>query len=172
MKFLFAFFLFSTLASAKVIKLTDGQSVEVSFSEKWESSLNLYGVPLMILGPWDGESRPVLTVLPTNLTEKVFAENDLKVIFKDFQKEKEAWVGDHKGELLKYEPITAVKFSETLKGQYIGAEFKLEGTHFIERSYYLFCQGQVFNLKYSLREAHLKYLSELQEMVRSFRCKV
>ncbi len=159
----------SFAASAASFDLS-GKKVSVEVPKNWEAVKDLFGIPLAILGPWANESRPVLSVLPTGVTTEQMPEENFKKLFDDFKKEKDEWVKSHKGELLSYEPKTEVVLQSDLKGHYIGAEFKINAVHFIERSYYLYCKKNLYNLKYSIRDEHRKYLKDLQKMVQEFKC--
>jgi hypothetical protein len=147
-----------------------GKKVSVAVPKNWEAVKDVFGIPLAILGPWANESRPVLSILPTGVTSEKMPEEKFKKLFDDFKKEKDEWVRSHKGELLSYEPTKSVDLRKDLRGHYIGAEFKINGVHFIERSYYLYCKNDLFNLKYSIRDEHRKYVNELQKMVEEFKC--
>lgn len=147
-----------------------GIKVTLDVPAGWETASELFGIPLTVLGPWANESRPVLLFLFTNLTSKQFNQDQFQNLFKDFQKEKDDWVKSHKGVLVKYEPTTKVELRKDLTGHFIGAEFKINGIHFIERSYYLYCKDQVYNVKYSIRDEHRPYLPVLQKMVGEFKC--
>ncbi len=164
---LFSFQIFSAVETHTLDKKI---KVTVSVPEGWESAENLFGIPLTVLGPWANESRPVMTFLFTHLTTKKFSEDEFQKLFKDFQTDKDEWVKSHKGELLKYEPTTKVELRPDLTGHFIGAEFKMNNIVFIERSYYLYCKDQVYNLKYSIRDEHRPYLPTLQKMVGEFKC--
>ena len=172
MKILIVLCLFSYGAFAKVqtFTLEGGKKVSVNVKEDWEAAQDLFGIPLTVLGPWANESRPVVTILPTELTQKDISEAEFKKHFENFKKEKDEWVQSHSGELLSYEPATSVEFRKDLLGHFIGAEFKINNIHFIERSYYLYCKGEVFNLKYSMRDEHRKYIQDLQKVVEEFKC--
>lgn len=148
----------------------EGKKVSVEVKDNWEAAQELFGIPLAVLGPWANDSRPVLSILPTNLKKKNAPAEEFKKLFEDFKKEKDEWVQSHNGELLSYEPVKSVKFRDDLFGHYIGAEFKINSIHFIERSYYLYCKGEVFNLKYSMRDEHRKYTEDLQNIVEGFKC--
>jgi hypothetical protein len=147
-----------------------GKKLSIEVPKSWEAVKDLFGIPLAILGPWANESRPVLSILPTGVTAEKMPEEKFKKLFADFKKDKDQWVQSHKGELLSYESTTEVVFSSDLQGHYIGAEFKINGVHFIERSYYLYCKKDLYNLKYSIRDEHRKYLKDLQKMVQEFKC--
>ena len=147
-----------------------GKKVSVNVLENWEVMKDLYGIPLTVLGPWANESRPVVSILPTKMQQKDISEAEFKKHFEDFKKKKDEWVQSHSGKLLSYEPATSVKFGKELAGHFICAEFEMNNIHFIERSYYLYCKGEVYNLKYSMREEHKKYLKDLQNIVEGFKC--
>jgi hypothetical protein len=151
-------------------KLEGNHPVTVTFPDSWEAVRDLFGIPLAVLGPYENDSRPVLSILPTTLKKSQTSETEFQKVFVDFKKEKDEWVQSHKGQLISYEPMKAVDFGKELKGHFIGAEFKINDVHFIERSYYLWCKDEVYNLKYSIRNEHKKYLNELQKMVGEFKC--
>ena len=161
---------FGAYAKVQTFTLEGGKTVMLNVKEDWETAKELFGIPLAVLGPWANESRPVLSVLPTKLKQKDVSESEFKKLFEDFKKEKQEWVESHSGELVNYEPVTSVEFNKNLLGHYIGAEFKINNIHFIERSYYLYCNGEVYNLKYSMRDEHRKYTKDLQNLVEGFKC--
>jgi hypothetical protein len=164
--------LLTTVAYAKTesFELKEKKKVTVTYPEGWETIKDLYGIPLSVLGPFANESRPVLSIVPTNLKQEKHSPEEFKKIFDDFKADKEEWVQSHDGKLIKFEPATVVEPRSDLKGHFIGAEFYMNGIHFIERSYYLYCKNEVFNLKYSIRDEHRKYINDLQKMVGAFKC--
>lgn len=161
---------FGAFAKVESFTLTSGKKVSVNVPENWETAKDLFGIPLAVLGPWANESRPVLSILPTKVNSSKMPEAEFKKFFADFKKEKDEWVKSHNGQLLSYEPTTNVDFRKDLKGHFIGAEFKINDVHFIERSYYLYCKDELYNLKYSIRDEHRKYVKDLQKMVEEFKC--
>lgn len=171
MKILCLMVLLSFGAHAKIQSFTleGGKKVSVNVMENWEAAQELFGIPLAVLGPWANESRPVVSILPTKMKKEDISKEEFKKYFEDFKKEKEEWVQSHSGSLISYEPATSVEYGN-LAGHYIGAEFKINNIHFIERSYYLYCKGEVYNLKYSMREEHRKYTKDLQKIVEEFKC--
>jgi hypothetical protein len=60
--------------------------------------------------------------------------------------------------------------TEDIVGHFIGAEFKINGIHFVERSYYLYCKDQIYNVKYTIRDEQRKYSTDLEKIVRGFKC--
>jgi hypothetical protein len=161
---------FGTFAKVETFNLSVGNKVTLNVPEKWETAKDLFGIPLAVLGPWANESRPVLSIVPTGVKASIMPQKDFQNLFNNFKKEKEEWVRSHKGELLGYEPTKSAELRKDLKGHFIGAEFKINNVHFIERSYYLYCKDELFNLKYSIRDEHRKYIKDLQKMVEEFKC--
>jgi hypothetical protein len=171
MKRLFIYLLFpiGAMASTERFSLKTGHQITLNIPQGWETAKDLFGLPLTILGPFSNESRPVLGVVPTKVKSEKMPEKEFKQFFDDFRKEKEEWVRSNKGELIDFDPTKSVEFKNA-RGHFIGAEFKINNVTFLERSYYLFCKGELYNLKYSIRDEHKKYLSDLQKMVEEFKC--
>lgn len=159
----------ASYAKVQSFTLEGGKKVSVDVKENWEAAKDLFGIPLTVLGPWANESRPVVSILPTNVKKTDTSEEQFKKYFSDFKKDKDEWVQEHKGKLISYEPATSVKMGEK-SGHFIGAEFVINNVHFIERSYYLFCKDEIYNLKYSMRDEHRKYTKDLQKVVEDFKC--
>lgn len=161
---------FSAWSAPETHSIDKGKKVTIAVPEGWESVKDLYGIPITVLGPWANESRPVLMYVFTHLKKSYFSQEDFEGLFKDFEKEKSDWVKTHNGTLIKYEPKTKVELRKDLQGHYIGAEFKINDIHFVERSYYLYCKEQVYNLKYSMRDEHRVHLPVLHQMIKEFKC--
>jgi hypothetical protein len=162
----------SALAKPQDFKLAQKTvTLDIPAGNDWETDVELFGIPLAVLGPWEKDSRPVISILPTNLTKQQVSASEFPKLFSDFKTEKDEWVKSHKGKLISYEPTKDVMFGKDLSGHFIGAEFVINDIHFIERSYYLWCGGEIYNLKYSLRDYHKKHLPELQKIVENFKCK-
>lgn len=161
---------FAAYSKTESFKLDKSKNISVTYPTNWESAKNLYGIPVTILGPWKNESRPVITIMSTLLTKEKFNQDDLKKILIDFKDKKNAWVLSHKGHLISFEPLEEVNYKSKVKGYHIGAEFSVSNIHYIERSYYLTCKDEVFNLKYSIRDEHRFQLKDIQSIVESFQC--
>jgi hypothetical protein len=160
----------STFAWAETFQLPKARPFKIEIPAGWKAAPNLFGIPLAILGPQSQEKRPVLSVYPGELHSKTISEEKLQSLFVDFKKEKEQWMKEEGGELKSFEPLTKVNFSKAVRGHYIGAEYVLNKEHFLERSYYLYCQGELFNLKYTFRSDQLAHLQAALKMVENFTC--
>lgn len=168
----FAILLMTSFAYGKTesFVLPKSKPFKMNISDGWRAVPNLFGIPLAILGPELKDKRPVLSVYPGEANSKAISRTDLESLFVDFKKEKELWMQDEGGTLKSYEPITKVSFSKNLSGHFIGAEYVLEGETFVERSYYLYCKEELYNLKYTFRNDQLTHLKSAQQMVENFQC--
>lgn len=165
------FFTFSFVASAAIEShVVQDKKIKIDVPKEWEAVKDLYGLPLVVLGPWANESRPAITWMFTGMTSKIMKKEEFLKVFNDFKSDKEAWVKEHSGKLLKFEPLTEAKYNPGLYGNYIGAEFVINDVHFVERSYYLYCNNEVFNVKYSIRDEHRKYLKSIDGIIGSLKC--
>ncbi len=171
MKVLFLLILssFSAWATVQDFVIQD-KKISIEVPKDWEAVKNLYGLPLVVLGPWNSESRPAISFVYTHMTAKIMKPEDLQKNFADFKKDKEDWLKGHAGKLIKFEEATQKIFSKTLKGHFIGSEFVVNDVSFIERSYYLYCNDEVYNVKWSIREEHKKHLKDIETIVGSLQC--
>ena len=171
--FLILNLIFMSVSSAAIEthKIEAEKIIKIDVPAGWESAKNLFGIPLSILGPFDKDSRPALMVLYTNLSMRNFNKAEFEAHFMKFRAEKDAWVRSHGGSLTSFTEVTKTKLSPTVEGVYIGSEFVIKGITFSERSFYVYCDEDVYNIKWSIREAHKKHLPVLEKIVSSFQCK-
>lgn len=151
--------------------IIQGKKVQIEVPKEWETVKDLYGLPLVALGPEEDETRPAIAFTYTGMTKKIMKVENFQKLFSDFRKEKDDWVRKHKGQLLKFEEMTPVKMTSEVHGHFIGAEFIVEDTHFVERSYYLYCKDEVYHVKWSMRDEHRKHMKDIDVITRSFSCK-
>lgn len=159
----------SAWVHAETFEISKGKKISINLPSEWEGVKDLFGLPLTVLGPWENESRPAMSFTYTGMVEKKFTKSEFEKLFADFKSDKQNWVNKHKGELLQIDPLTEVKAGNK-SGYYIGSEFKINDIHFIERSYYLACNGEIYNVKYSIRDEHKKHLKGLTDIVENFKC--
>jgi hypothetical protein len=171
------FLFYSTLvASAPISSLTyqdqmiQDKKIKIGLPKGWEAVKDLYGLPLVALGPWANESRPAISWMYTGMTTKIMKDSEFQKLFVDFKKDKEEWLKGHAGKLLKFDGPTTSNFENKLRGHFIGAEFVVNDVHFIERSYYLYCSDEVYNVKWSIRQEHSKYIQDIEKIVGSLQC--
>lgn len=161
---------FHAYGKTESFALPKSKPFKINIPDGWRAVPSLFGIPLAILGPEARDKRPVLSVYPGETNSKVLSQADLESLFADFKQEKEKWMKEEGGELKTYEPVTKVSFGKNVSGHYIGAEYVLEGETFLERSYYLYCKEELYNLKYTFRNDQLSHLKAAQQMVENFQC--
>jgi hypothetical protein len=169
--FLLMFVLCSAANAAVETHVIQEKKIQIDVPKEWETVKDLYGLPLVALGPEEDETRPAIAFSFTGMTKKIMKVESFQKLFTDFRKEKETWVQKHKGKLIKFEEMTPVKTTGDIHGHYIGAEFLVEDTHFVERSYYLYCKDEVYHVKWSMRDEHRKHMKDIDQITRSFSCK-
>lgn len=151
--------------------IVQDKKISIDVPTEWETVKDLFGLPLAALGPEEKGTRPAMSFSYTGMTRKIMTPEKFQGLFKDFRKGKEKWVDKYKGKLLMFEEMTPVSFSKDIRGHFIGAEFVIDGAHFAERSYYLFCKDEVYHVKWSIREEHRKHMKDIDQIMRSFACK-
>jgi hypothetical protein len=75
-------------AKVETVTFEDGQKVSFELPTGWEYAKDLYGMPLVILGPWKNQARPALSILPTSFTKKIVEPDSLKELFIGFKNKK------------------------------------------------------------------------------------
>lgn len=158
----------SALAAPEKFDL-DGKKLGFDLPENWQSVKDFYGMPLAFLGPMKDESRPVISVTRTNLSEKMIGQKDFEAGFSDSKKEKLEWLAEHKGNLLRWTDAQSITFGP-VRGLFIASEFLINSEHFIEKSFYLFCGGELLNVKYQAREEVKETIPQMEAIVRSLKC--
>ncbi len=163
-------FVFSSAWASVQDHVVQDKKIKIEVPKEWEAVKDLYGLPLVVLGPWANKSRPAISWMFTGMTSKIMNPEEFKKVFADFKKDKEDWLKGHSGKLLKFEDVTAADFPTKIKGHFIGAEFVVNDIHFVERSYYLYCKDQVFNVKWSIRDEHRIHMNDINKIVGSLQC--
>ena len=163
------------LAQAQSFKLPTG-SVKVEVPEKWQNVSDLFGMPLMLLGPEKGGGRPVISVTPTGKAVSgrngiYFDAAELERSQKDYRAGREAWLKKYGGKSLSYVPYRVEKWEGVPEAHVLGYRYSLQGAEFAENTYYVICKDKLFHLKTLMRASHEKdYASTLDQAVRSFKC--
>jgi hypothetical protein len=160
---------FAVMAKTEAIQY-EKKIFVLTFPDDWVSEIDLFDLPITILGPMQEDYRPVISVIPTGIPSKDVKEELYKDAFLEQKAEKEKWLQEHKGKLLKFEPYTIVSLRPDLKGHFIGAEYLISGIHYIERSYFLHCGDQFVNVKYSTREELREVVPQLIKIAGSLKC--
>jgi hypothetical protein len=145
--------------------------VTLDVPSKWEDAKNLFGVPLMLLGPMEGETRPTISVTAVGKNTMKFDPAELKKTEADYLAGRKRWLEDRDGEFVAFSGYRNEKFSNGADAHVIGYRYTLNGEEFAESSYYVSCNGGLYHLKTLLRATQEgKYASETSKIVRSLKC--
>lgn len=126
-------------------------------------------MPLTLSGPMKEESRPVITVTPTEMKKVSFNLKDTNAVNADYKAERLKWLQKHKGEFLTLTPYEK-QVRQQNESHSIGYSYKINEITFIEKSFYVVCNEQLFHLKYLMRETQKESLNDTEKIVESFKC--
>lgn len=170
--FLILFFgvLLPLQATAATFKLKYSE-IEMNIPSNWQSVEDLYGMPLMILGPEVEEKRPVISVVSTNISNISFDKNSVKESSDSYTEGRKEWLAEKSGVLIKFIPYNELNWRNVEQVHSIGYVYELNKHQFIETTYYVSCKNKLFNLKTLTTSNHTKYNSEMDKIMRSFKCK-
>ena len=161
----------ATSAFAKTFNLKKLGSVELTVPSHWQEVTDMIGMPLMILGPDNGATRPVLSVIPTGNTQIKFDPTGLAATQEDFKKGRIAYVEGHDGEVLSFDSYRKESWKGVSEVHAIGVHYEMNDTEYNEQSYYVVCKDKLYFLKTLIRSQDEKlYGSTLTTALRSFTC--
>lgn len=144
--------------------------VKLDIPETWSANKDLFGLPLVLSGPMVGDTRPVISILPTQLTTKQVTPEQFKNMFSTYPDDRQKWIAGHKGTLLSLDPVQELTWKGNQKVSRVGSRYLINDISFEEGSYYLFCGGELYNLKYSMRDDHKMYAKDILAIIESFTC--
>jgi hypothetical protein len=155
-------------------------TVNIDAPSTWQNVQNLFGMPLMFLGPTSAGGRPVLSVTATGQHGLIFDTTSLRRNEAEYRTGRETWLAKYKGEALSFTPYHLEKLPGGLEAQTIGYRYRLNGVVFAETTYLIVCKEQLFHLKSLLRAPQGRLPSSqtsqnetaraIQGMLNSFTC--
>ncbi len=137
----------------------------------WHSKSEMFGVPLMLLGPKSGKvRRPVLTLVNTGVEQKLFSKFTSEDGEAAYIKGRKRWLSRYDGLFIKslgYDKI----IDRGMEFHIFGYTYKLGTEDLIERSYYVVCEQELYHLK-TLFHAKTPntLINELEKTLNSFNC--
>jgi hypothetical protein len=145
--------------------------VELNVPENWQTTKDLFGMPLQILGPFENGSRPVIAITPTGIAVEKLDANKIAKEQKDYSAGRQKWLSKYGGKAIEFYPYKEEKWGNGTVVHSIGYRYQLAGNEFSERSYFAICSGKLYHLKTLLRKAHeTAYGDAVNGIVKSFRC--
>lgn len=147
----------------------------MELAEGWTAEPGFLNTPLMLMGPYDGQRRPIVIVVPTTIPMKPSELSHFKDIQPKVRAEHRKWMESRQGAIL-----------ETFKPETVrtpGATFLASGQRYVtglvigapdifeQRSFHGHCGGTYFYLTSVIHgtQAH-DFASEARAMIESLRC--
>jgi hypothetical protein len=168
--YLFLFCAIGNVHAKDKFVLSQG-TVSLSLPLNWQSVLDLYGMPLTILGPTVDGSRPVISFTPTKLNLK-FYQKSLEQNYYEYKNGREEWVKESDGKVLEFFPYTVEKGHDGMEIHRVGYSYSINTSTYFEYSYYILCGEKLFHAKSILKKTHLQeFQKNIEDIVGSFDCK-
>jgi hypothetical protein len=161
----------SAMASAKKFFI-EGQHFVFDIPKTWQAAPNLFGVPLILLGPEKYGRRPVISVVPTQLKNLKFDSEGLNKDAGGYRDGRENWLKKVGGKSIEYFPYARERWSKYSESQTIGYRYKIGENEFIEYSYFVSCGQSFFQLKTVLSAAsNSRFGKSTKKIIESLACK-
>lgn len=144
---------------------------EISYPADWKEVKDFFGIPVTLLGPFQkNDARPVIQIIPTKTPPMKMTQEELLEFNKNYESGRKKWVGKNNGKLFEVEKA---KLTEDKKGYKIlsaGVSYQVNFKSYIEKTFYINCPKNLFNLKIVLNKGNKDFLPKALEIVRSFEC--
>ena len=137
----------------------------------WKTAFDLFGTPLMALGPRLKETRPVLMVIPLKGKNLNFDKKSLVSFKKFYRKGRREWIKEQvDAQALEFYPENFVDIKGVSSDIGAGYKYKLGKKTFTEYTYYFTCKTHFYHLKSLIDESSSSYKEDLENIIGSFRC--
>jgi tetratricopeptide (TPR) repeat protein len=138
----------------------------------WQDVQDMLGMPLMLTGPEAGDRRPVITVTPTSITDISFKNFSDSKDNQAYKLGREEFVEKYDGKVNSFFPHQTLKWPNASEVHRFGYNYTIGSVTFVENSYYVICDKQLFHIKTLLSQKHLDtYQDKVLKTVESFSCK-
>lgn len=162
-------------AAIKQFQLERG-SVKLDVPSQWQIAPELYGIPLMVLGPMGSgpqARRPVITVVPTGIQNIKFELTKIQEEEKSYRSGREKWLKKFDGSAKEFFPYKKLDWSGVVEAHRMGFRYVLGSTEFVENTYYVVCDKNrsLYHIKTLVSAAQEKEFAPVMDAtVRSFSC--
>jgi hypothetical protein len=131
----------------------------------WEHETDVFGTPLVLLGPVKDEQRSVISVVPSGL-EVDFAKELGKTEY-EYRLGRRQYLETVGAELVKFRDYEKTKLNGN-EAHVMGVRYRTGGVEMAETSYYVLCQKKMYFLKTLTRDAGEE--RAVSDVAQSFRC--
>ena len=165
-------FIFSvpSWAKLKTYKLSSG-TFQIDVPDDWQAAPDLYGVPIIFLGPQVGERRPTIAIVPTPIEGATFDPQGMAKDQENYKQGREKWLKSHNGKAVEYFPYKFSQWAKAAEVHTVGYKYLLGTLQFIEHSHYVVCEKKLFIIKTLILDKYTNiYTSTIDNILRSFTC--
>ncbi len=167
-KYLFLLTVFFT-QSISALTVTDQKGkVEIDLKKDWEYDQNILGIP-HLFSTKDTPERSSLSLTLTGIKGVNLPIQDLQKNQSQYQNGRKNWAKNHEATIEKFLPYTVLTNAAKVKIHVIGVEYKMAGTRYLEKSYYVECPNSFAHLKL-LSPQNEQRIKEAGEMIESLKC--
>jgi hypothetical protein len=174
MKYFYLFILTLPVVCFSATRSFNLEKTKVSFDvpTDWQDVQDMLGMPLMLTGPEAGDRRPVITVTPTSITDISFKNFSDSKDNQAYKLGREEFVEKYDGKVNSFFPHQTLKWPNASEVHRFGYNYTIGSVTFVENSYYVICDKQLFHIKTLLSQKHLDtYQDKVLKTVESFSCK-
>lgn len=150
-------------------------TVSFDVPNKWKGFKGVLEVPLALMSPKvEGKKgRISIGVYPLNVWGIDFDEKELENTQEKYKKGREKYLSKRKGKVVEFFPYKLLKWNKEYRVHSIGYRYTMNSIPYVERSYYLNCQSQIFSIKLLYREEEYRsQAGKIDDVLSSFRCKI
>jgi hypothetical protein len=162
-------------AAVKQFQLERG-NIKLDVPSQWQIAPELYGIPLMVLGPMGSgpqARRPVITVIPTGIQNIKFELAKIQEEEKSYRTGREKWLKKFDGAAKEFFPYKKLDWTGVTEAHRMGFRYVLGSTEFVENTYYVVCDKSrsLYHIKTLVSAAQEKEFAPVMDAtVRSFSC--
>lgn len=153
---------------------------DVNLPGDWKEVIDLYGVPVTLLGPFEekSRSRAIIQIVPSPIDpKKVKGKGYGNLNDEQLEKIGTEYLSMRKIALeksgAKIEQVHTPRLRKIKSGQdllEVGIRYFMEEKGFTVLSSYVFCPKELYNIRIFLRDGNLSKLPLAREIVGSFQC--
>ena len=159
-----------SFSKIQTFKLKD-RSIQFDLPGSWRSEKDLFGLPLVLLGPYGDGSRVTISISDSGVDGLTFDEDGMDDSQIVYQKGRKKWLKQLGLKLIKFIPYHVETWNHVDNVQSTGLAYKAINLDFHEFTHYLNCNGRLYHLKALLREdLYQKEMSLTRQVLTSFKC--
>jgi hypothetical protein len=139
--------------------------------EGWTNYSVAAGLPMLVAGPETAGGRPIVMVTPMNARLARFNADELRATYDQYREGRRAYMRRRGGEVVAFQDFRTERWNADTEAQVVGYRYRLNGTEFVENSYYATCKGHVIHLKSVMLADHEReFAADVANTVRSLTC--